>query len=97
MWSKKDHKLGRLAGRAWADSGRSIAAVEAVVDVLRNIRQRQKLGYADDGELGAELYLRMRQEIGDDEEFLALEHKSDDFHGGFYIGVCEIAKEWRAR
>ena len=32
--SRKDQKLGRAAGRAWAESGRSIEAVEAVAEFV---------------------------------------------------------------
>jgi hypothetical protein len=88
--SKKDQRLGRLAGRAWADSNRSINAVEAVFKFMS-----RTAGCSDE----TELMDAMADIIGDDdEEFHDLgETKSDAYIGAWYRGVCEVAQEWKAR
>jgi hypothetical protein len=90
---KKEFERGKKAGYAWAESGRSIAAVEAVV--LFAIRPSQS-AVAEvvtnemidaDGELEAGLLDKMIEEIGDDEEFEALQDKDDAYIDGWYAGV----------
>jgi hypothetical protein len=77
---KEEFERGKKAGFAWAESGRSIAAVEAVVNFWERPADCSE-------EVWAELEDKMVQEIGDDEEFEALQDKDDVYIDGWYAGV----------
>jgi hypothetical protein len=78
---KKKFERGKKAGNAWAaESGRSIVAVEAVVNFWVRPPDCSE-------EVWAELEDKMVQEIGDDEEFEALQDKDDVYIDGWYAGV----------
>jgi hypothetical protein len=77
---KEEFERGKKAGYAWAESGRSIAAVEAVVKFATRPSECAVAEVAD-------LLDKMVEEIGDDEEFEALQDKDDAYIGGWYVGV----------
>ena len=79
-YEKEEFERGKKAGYAWAESGRSIAAVEAVVKFATRPTQCAVAEVAD-------LLDKMVEEIGDDEEFEALQDKDDAYIGGWYVGV----------
>ena len=90
---KKEFERGKKDGYAWAESGRSIAAVEAVVKfairpslcAAAEVVTNEMI--VADGELEADLLDKMVEEIGDDEEFEALQDKDDAYIDGWYAGV----------
>jgi hypothetical protein len=90
---KKEFESGKKAGYAWAESGRSIAAVEAVVKFATRPSQCAaaevvtKEMIEADGQLDADLMDKMTEEIRDDEEFEALQDKDDAYIDGWYAGV----------
>ena len=77
---KEAFECGKKAGHAWAESGRSIVAVEAVV----NFRARPP---DCSEEVWAKLEDKMVQEVGDDDEFEALHEKDDGYQDGWFAGV----------
>ena len=77
--STANQKLGKEAGRKWAESGQSIDAVEAIYNHRVN---------------GDTTFEQMCEAVGDDEEFAALDEKDDDYQYGWEQGVAEIYKEW---
>ena len=87
---KKEFERGKKDGYAWAESGRSIAAVEAVVKfairpslcAAAEVVTNEMI--VADGELEADLLDKMVEEIGDDEEFEALQDKDDAYIDGWY-------------
>lgn len=84
---------GLLAGREWAESGRSIAAVEAVVDYV------EELGDPDfDGDEAAAFEMLI-DEVGEDDEefFTALASDDVDYIAGFFDGVRNIFNEWDSK
>src|SRR3984893_10289685 len=82
---KEEFERGKKVGYAWAESGRSIAAVEAVVNFATRPSQSAVAEVVTnemmdaDGELDAGLLDKMIEEIGDDEEFEALQDKDDAY------------------
>jgi hypothetical protein len=81
---KKDQRRGRLAGRAWADNGRSINAVEAVFKYYQQPQEHER-------------WMAMTNVIGDDDEFNDMVNKSAAYIGAWYRGVVEIANERRTK
>ena len=79
-YEKEEFERGKKAGYAWAESGRSIAAVEAVVDFWARPPDCSE-------EVWAKLEDKMVQEVGDDDEFEALHEKDDVYQYGWFAGV----------
>jgi hypothetical protein len=86
--TKAEYERGKRAGHAWAESGRSIAAVEAVVS------------YLDAESENDELLAAMLREVhadGDDDEFEAVRRMAKGSKGayaaGWYDGVSELYSE----
>ena len=84
---KAEYGRGKRAGRAWAESGRSIAAVEAVVSYLDA-----------DEEPKDELLAAMLREVyadGPDDEFEAMRQMAQNsaYVVGWYDGVSELYRE----
>ena len=77
---KEEFERGKKAGYAWAESGRSIAAVEAVVDFWARPPDCSE-------EVWAKLEDKMVQEVGDDDEFEAIQEKDDVYQDGWFDGV----------
>jgi hypothetical protein len=77
---KEELERGNKAGYAWAESGRSIAAVEAVVNFWARPPDCSE-------EVWAKLEDKMVQEVGDDDEFEALQEKDDVYQDGWFAGV----------
>ena len=79
-YEKEEFERGKKAGYAWAESGRSIAAVEAVVDFWARPPDCSE-------EVWAKLEDKMVQEVGDDDEFEAIQEKDDVYQDGWFDGV----------
>jgi hypothetical protein len=77
---KEEFERGKKAGYAWAESGRSIVAVEAVVNFWARPPDCSE-------EVWAKLEDKMVQEVGDDDEFEALHEKDDVYQYGWFAGV----------
>lgn len=87
--------LGVTAGRAWADSGRSYAAVEAVARYVAYTLE------GDDGVTDVvkeeSLAVAMLKLVGDDECPLVDNGGDDrdpDYEDGWYDGVCDVFAAW---
>jgi hypothetical protein len=88
---KAEYGRGKRAGRVWAESGRSIAAVEAVVSYLDA-----------DEEPKDELLAAMLREVyadGPDDEFEAMRQMTQNsaYVVGWYDGVSELYREQMTR
>jgi hypothetical protein len=79
---KEAFECGKKAGHAWAESGRSIAAVEAVVNFWTRPHDCSE-------EVWAKLEDKMVQEIGDDDEFEAVQEHDDVYQDGWFAGVID--------
>jgi hypothetical protein len=79
-YEKEEFERGKKAGYAWAESGRSIAAVEAVVNFWARPPDCSE-------EVWAKLEDKMVQEVGDDDEFEAIQEKDDVYQDGWFDGV----------
>ena len=79
-YEKEEFERGKKAGYAWAESGRSIAAVEAVVNFWARPPDCS-------AEVWAKLEDKMVQEVGDDDEFEAIQEKDDVYQDGWFDGV----------
>jgi hypothetical protein len=84
----EDLKLGRVAGRAWAESGRSIAAVEAVA------RSNRRFCWEDEDEEREGSFAVMAEAVGDDEEFEALNQRSNAYQWAWHGAVQDVFEEW---
>jgi hypothetical protein len=78
--------FGKADGRAWAESGRSIAAIEAVYNLCTRDEDCS-------GDLEAELMDKMIAEIGDDDEFDAIDDEDAAYSDAWFDGVCEVFGE----
>ena len=79
-YEKEEFERGKKAGYAWAESGRSIAAVEAVVNFWARPSDCSE-------EVWAKLEDNMVQEVGDDDEFEAIQEKDDVYQDDWFDGV----------
>ena len=83
--TKAEYERGKRAGHAWAQSGRSIAAVEAVVSYLDAESENDELLAAMLREVNAD---------GDDDEFEAVQRMAKGaYAAGWYDGVTELYGE----
>jgi hypothetical protein len=82
----RDGKRGVVAGIAWAENGRSIAAVEAVV---------KWSGTNATDDKGRDLFELAVAEVGDDEEFAAfLDQIGASYERGWHAGVRAVFDKW---
>jgi hypothetical protein len=83
-YQKEQTKSGKADGRAWAENGRSIAALEAVYNYWTSGEK------SEDERI--DLLDKMVDEIGEDEEFNTL---SDDdmYQDAWYEAVCDVYEE----
>jgi hypothetical protein len=89
---KKSRARGLLAGREWAESGRSIRAVEAVAHYVKAVNRPSFFNNHD------RWFATMAREVhrdGQDDEFSAAMSSSDDAYLlGWLQGVCAVVDEW---
>jgi hypothetical protein len=83
MTKREEAKRGRKDGHAWTESGRSIAAVEAVVNFWARPRDCSE-------EVWAELEDKMVQEVGDDDEFEAVRNQDPAYQEAWFQAVQEV-------
>ena len=79
-YEKEEIERGKKAGYAWAESGRSIAAVEAVVNFWARPPDCSE-------QVWAELEDKMVQEVGDDDEIEAIQREDYVYQDGWFDGV----------
>ena len=82
----REGKRGIVAGIRWAENGRSIGAVEAVV-------KWSGMNATDDR--GRDLFELAVAEVGDDEEFAAfLDQIGTPYERGWHAGVRAVFDKW---